>query len=148
MKRLFKKAMMTIAGVLTMCLPEAASAKAIMISEFPAVAQKMLKQNFSGHKVAMSTMDYDLFSKSYDVVFTNGDKVEFDSEGNWKEVKCKQSSVSKALIPQGIKEYLKHHYTNAIVKEIERYGNKHEVKLSNGLEITFDKDFRVIDIDD
>ena len=53
MKRLFKKAMMTIAGVLTMCLPEAASAKAIMISEFPAVAQKMLKQNFSGDKVAM-----------------------------------------------------------------------------------------------
>ncbi len=148
MKRLFKKALMAMAVIVTMCLPSTASAKAVTISEFPAAAQKMLKENFSGHKVAMSTMDYDLFSKSYDVVFTNGDKVEFDSDGNWKEIKCKQSSVPKSLIPQGIKNYLKHHYTNTTVKEIERSGNKHEVKLSNGLEITFDRNFQVIEIDD
>lgn len=137
-----------MALIAAMCLPSTASAKAVMISEFPAAAQKMLKENFSGHKVAMSTMDYDLFSKSYDVVFTNGDKVEFDSDGNWKEIKCKQSSVPKSLIPQGIRNYLKHHYTNTTVKEIERYGSKHEVRLSNGLEITFDKNFQVIEIDD
>lgn len=148
MKRLFKKALMAMALIAAMCLPSTASAKAVMISEFPAAAQKMLKENFSGHKVAMSTMDYDLFSKSYDVVFTNGDKVEFDSDGNWKEIKCKQSSVPKSLIPQGIRNYLKHHYTNTTVKEIERYGSKHEVRLSNGLEITFDKNFQVIEIDD
>lgn len=148
MKRLFKTVMMTIAGIVMMCLPTAANAKAIMLSEFPDAAQQMLKKNFSGRKVAMSTMETNLFYRNYNVVFTNGDKVEFDSDGNWKEIKCKRSPVPKNLIPQGIKNYLKHHYTNTSVKEIERYGSKHEVKLSNGMELTFDKDFRVIDIDD
>lgn len=123
-------------------------AKAIMVSDFPAAAQQTLKKNFTGRKVAMSTMENNLFSTSYDVVFTNGDKVEFDSDGNWKEIKCKHTAVPQALVPQGIKNYLKHHYTNTSIREIERYGSKHEVKLSNGLELTFDKDFRVIDIDD
>ena len=43
------------------------------------------------HLVAMAKLESGMFYKSYDVVFTNGEKVEFDKSGEWKEVRCRQS---------------------------------------------------------
>ena len=42
---------------------------------------------------ACAVMESDWFDKSYDVIFTNGDKLEFDKKGVWTEVNCKYSAV-------------------------------------------------------
>jgi hypothetical protein len=39
-------------------------------------------------------------------------------------------------------------YASTKVVELKREHNEWEVKLSNGLELTFDKQFKLIDIDD
>lgn len=31
-------------------------------------------------------MDKDIFDVTYDVMFVNGDKLEFDKQGNWKRM--------------------------------------------------------------
>ena len=49
-------------------------------------------------------METDWFDKSYDVIFTNGDKLEFDKKGVWTEVNCKYSAVPVAVVPDAIKE--------------------------------------------
>lgn len=121
--------------------------KPIQVGQLPTKAQTFITTYFKGKKVALAKQDSDLFSKSYDVIFTNGEKVEFDKSGEWTEVKCK-SAISSQIIPAAIRTYVKTNYPDASIIQIERKRNEYEVKLSNRWEITFDSQMRVIDIDD
>ena len=121
--------------------------KPIQVGQLPTKAQTFITTYFKGHKVALAKQDSDLFSKSYDVIFTNGEKIEFDKSGDWTEVKCK-SGVPTQIVPSAIRTYVKNNYPDASIIQIERKRNEYEVKLSNRWEITFDSQMRVIDIDD
>lgn len=120
--------------------------KPITVSQLPAKAQQVINQNFKGKKIAVVVQD-GMLTKSYDVMFTNGDKVEFDRNGNWTEVDCRRSAVPVALIPSAIKTYVTQNYPDAKVMEMEKDRSEYEVKLSTGMEITFNKNFQAIDID-
>lgn len=125
----------------------ASNDKPIEVSQLPQTAQQVLKKDFSKMKIALAKMESGIFDTSYDIIFTNGDKVEFDRNGNWTELKCKYSQVPVRLIPAAINSYVKKNYPSTKVLEIERDRNEYDVKLSNGIEITFNKKFQVIDID-
>jgi hypothetical protein len=125
----------------------AANDKPIEVSKLPQTAQQILKKDFSKMKIALAKMESGIFDTSYDIIFTNGDKVEFDRSGNWTELKCKYSQVPARLIPSAISNYAKKNYPGTKILEIERDRSEYDVKLSNGIEITFNKKFQVIDID-
>ena len=120
----------------------------IQIRQLPTKAQTLVTTYFKHHKVALAKMESGLFYKSYDVIFTTGEKLEFDKSGDWTEIQCKASEVPVQVLPAEIRSYVSSTYPGAKVLEIERDGKEYEVKLSNGWEITFDNQFRVIDIDD
>lgn len=121
--------------------------KPISINQMPAAAQQIIKKHFTGKKVALAKMESGLIDKSYDIIFTNGEKVEFDRKGNWTEIDCKQSSVPANLVPSQITGYVKTNYNGNKILKIEKDGSEYEVKLSNGIEVKFNKNFNVIDID-
>lgn len=121
--------------------------KPISVSQLPEVAQKLISTHFAGKKVALSKQDTEVFDKSYDVVFTTGEKIEFDRKGNWTEIDCKQSSVPSALVPQQIRSYVETNYPGTAILSIEKDRKEYEIKLSNRMEVTFNKSFQVIDID-
>lgn len=122
--------------------------KPIQVNQLPAKAQTFIATHFKDHKVAMAKEESGVFYKSYDVVFTNGEEVEFDKAGEWKEVKCRQSEVPAAIVPEVIRNYVKTNYPNERILQIELDKKEYEIRLSNRLEITFDSQMRVIDIDD
>lgn len=125
------------------------SDKPITESQLPAAARQFIKTHFPKSKIAMAKQESGFFSKEYDVIFTNGDKLEFDGKGNWTQVNCKTNSVvPAAIVPAQIKAYLKNTYPNVTIKRIEKEGSNIEVNLSNGWEITFDSKYQVVDIDD
>ena len=119
----------------------------INFNELPIPAQKTINANFAKSKVAISKKDVELFDKSYDVIFTNGDKIEFDADGVWEKISCKSSSVPKALIPATILQYVANHFPEHPIIEIEREKRGFEVELQNGMELKFDKKGKCIDID-
>ena len=80
-------------------------------------------------------------------VLQNWTKLEFDKKGNLTEIDCKQGTVPAKLIPQAIRNFLKENYPAQAVKKIEMNKNEYEVELANGLDLTFNKHFQVIDID-
>lgn len=121
--------------------------KPIQVNQLPETAQTFIKTYFSDSKVAMAKVETELFNKSYDVVFTNGNKLEFDKNGAWTEVNCRSSAVPSALIPEAIRQYATTNYPSAKIIRIEKSKHNYEVKLSNGWEIEFDMQFNVIDID-
>ena len=122
--------------------------KPIQVNQLPAKAQTFISTYFKNSKVALAKQESELFYKSYDVVFTNGDQLEFDKDGEWTEVKCRQSEVPSPIIPEAISSYVKTNYPDAKILEIERDRKEYEIKLSNRWEIKFDSQMRVIDIDD
>lgn len=122
--------------------------KPIQVGQLPSEAQTFITTYFNDRKVALAKQETELFTKSYDVIFTNGEKIEFDRSGRWTEVSCKTNGVPEAIIPQAILTYVQTNYPDAVIMQIERDRGNYEVELSNRLEITFDSQMRVIDIDD
>ena len=121
--------------------------KPISVNALPAKAQTLLNNHFNSQKVMLATIESGVVSRSYDVVLQNGTKLEFDKKGNLTEINCKQGIVPALLIPQTIKNYLKDNYAGQSVKKIEMNKNEYEVELTNGLDLTFNKHFQLIDID-
>ncbi len=121
--------------------------KPIQISQMPQKAQLFIKQHFADSNIAIAKVENDFLQKSYDIIFTDGNKVEFDRKGNWTEVNCKFSVVPQDIIPAPIQKYITTNYANAKILKIERDLTSFEVKLSNGWELTFDFKFNLIDID-
>ena len=77
----------------------------------------------------------------------NGTKLEFNKKGELTEIDCKQGVVPVKLIPLSIKNYLQNNYPRQSVKKLEIKKNEYEVELSNGMDLTFNKHFQLIDID-
>lgn len=120
--------------------------KAISPGKLPQAAMQTINTHLPGRKIAIAKVESELFSKSYTVIFTNGEKIEFDGRGRWTEVKCKRSAVPASLVPAQIAQYIRANYPDCRILEIER-DDEYEVKLSNHVEVTFNKKFEVIDID-
>lgn len=144
-----KKLALILVSLFSMCALtlRADNEKPIQESQLPAAAQQFLKQNFADRKVAFAKVETGLMSKSYEVLFSDGDQIEFDGNGNWEEIDCKFTSVPDAVIPARILEYVRANYPDATVKKIEKDRREYEVKLSNRIELTFDSRFNLTDID-
>ena len=148
MKRIFRILMIAICCMVSCnMVANAGNDKPISVNALPVKAQTLLSNHFNGQKVMLATIESGVVSRSYDVVLHNGTKLEFDKKGNFTEIDCKQGIVPAQLIPQAIKNYLKDNYAGQSVKKIEINKNEYEVELSNGLDLTFNKHFQLIDID-
>lgn len=144
MKRLMTFALICFTAAVTAC---AGDDKPITFSELPAEAQAFIKKYFDSSAIALAKMDTDFLDRDYEVIFTTGDKVEFDAKGQWTELKCTFSKVPDECIPAEIGAYVAKSYPDTKIIEIERDAKKTEVKISSGIEIEFDKNYNVIDID-
>lgn len=148
MKRILRILMIAICCMVSCnMVANADNDKPISVNTLPAKAQTLLSQHFNGQKVMLATIETGVINKCYDVVLQNGTKLEFDKKGNLTEIDCKQGKVPAKLIPQAIRNYLKKNYPAQAVKKIEMSKNEYEVELANGLDLTFNKHFQLIDID-
>lgn len=122
--------------------------RVITKEKLPLASQQFINENFGDLKISYVKEERDFLERSYEVVFTNGTKIEFMRNGDWKEVDCRYSNVPAEIIPERIVKYVSEHYSDARILQIERSRSDYEVRLSNKLELTFDKKFNIIDIDD
>lgn len=116
--------------------------------QLPAAAQQLIAKHFGELKISLVKEDRELVASNYEVVFADGTKLEFTRDGKWKEIDCRKNGVPAELVPQKINDFVANRYPEAKILQIDRDRNDYEVKLSNGLELTFDKKFNLVDIDD
>ncbi len=141
-----KLAVLLVALVAVFGVAKADNDKVIDTTQLPQAAQVFIKKYFGTNKVVIAKEDAGLFISSYDVIFADGTKLEFDNDGNWTEVKC--AAVPASLIPSQIQSKINELFPGTQVLKIERDGNGYDIKLSNRQELEFDTKFRLIDIDD
>ena len=148
MKRTMRVMMVAIACMCSYYMAATAdNDKSISVTALPAKAQTLINTHFGNQKVMLATIESGVISKSDDVVVQNGTKLEFDKKGNLTEVDCKQGAVPAQLVPQAINNHLKENHAGQSVKKIEIDKNEYDVELTNGMDLTFNKHFQLIDID-
>ena len=147
MKKTLTSFVIAVLTIATASCMHASDDVVISVSDLPQTAQTTISNYFSGKKIAVVKKDKDLFDIDYEVIFTDADKIEFDSKGNWTDIECKNSSVPAALVPEEITSYVATNYPNAKIIELEKERKKYDVKLNNGFELEFNTKFEVIKIE-
>lgn len=121
----------------------------ITVGELPAPSRQLVDTYFKEVGVSYAKVDEEWFDKEYKVVLVNGVKLAFRKDGSWKEIDCRYNGeVPADLVPTAITGYLGQNFQERRVVCIERDRRGYEVRLDNGLELEFDADFRLVDIDD
>lgn len=120
----------------------------ITFNELPEAAKEFVHKHFGKEQVSHVTLDNDIIDKEYTLVFASGTKLEFNGDGDWKEVDCRYTEMPQGLVPEQINNYIKNNYPNSKIREIKREHGGWEVKITGGLELTFNRDFKLVDIDD
>lgn len=129
-------------------LPASAKDRIITLGELPVAAQHFVKDHFGTVQISYVKVDEEFFGKDYKVIFVDGSKVEFSKEGDWTEVDCRYRQLPLAIVPTPIRDYVARQFTGRKFVSIERDNRYYEVKLDNGLELKFDKEFRLVEVDD
>ena len=143
-----KKIITILLSLATFTFCAFADDKPIDYEQLPSAAKTFVKAEFPALSVLYVTRDTDLLDTTYDVHFTNGLKIEFNSRGEWKEISTKTATIDSKYIPRQIIDAVATRWPGEKFKKIERYKYSYEVELTNSLELKFDKKFRLTEIDD
>ncbi len=120
----------------------------LTIRDLPVSAQSLLHRHFKGNEIKSIKKESSFGIDTFEVQLTDGTELEFNSRTGWTEIDCKEQNLPTELLPAAILEYVNKNYPNAPVRKIERQKTGFEIELSNEVEIKFDKEFEVTDIDD
>lgn len=116
------------------------------LTDLPNAAQAFVKKHFTAEKPVLVTIDKDVTGNTYEVSFSSGNSVDFDRRGEWKEVECRPE-VPTAIVPAQILKLVQNNYPEAKIIKIDRDKRGYEVELSTRIELKFDKNCNLIEID-
>ena len=106
-----------------------------------------ITEHFQNEKIAFAKEDRDLFKVTYEIVLTDGTKLEFRRNGDWKEIKRLRISIPEGIVPQEAAAKVKELYPNSVITKAEYDDNDLELELDNGLELKFGKEYELIGLD-
>ncbi len=145
MKKLFLLLIASILGFMPMLADDD---KMITREELPEKAQVFIDKHFANVDVLYAKAERDMgVVTSYDVVMDRDVKLEFNRKGEWKSVNCHRNRVPNSVLPKRILDYVNNKFVKAYVVEIERNMMGYDVKLSNDLDLEFDKEGNFLRID-
>lgn len=139
-KRLFLAALMCV----IMSATTFASDRVIAVNQLPAAAQTFINQTFPGATIMYAEID----DGKYEVHLNDGTEINFDRKGNWDKVDCKLKAVPAHLIPATIASNVETQFSGTVITKIDKERNGYEIELSNGLDLKFNRQGLLIEIDD
>lgn len=147
MKRLFT--LLAIALVATTTL--LAASRTISASDLPRKAQLFIERYYGSPNIHHIKVDSRFLGgvSEYEVTINNGTEIDFDRDGEVKEIYCAGiSTVPNEVLPFEIRDFLNKNYPGQQVVKLEVKKKKYEVKLRSGIELLFSRDGRFLGIDD
>ena len=145
-----KKSVLFFAALVCMLMHSVSSFagdRIIPAEQLPAAAKTFIQKTFPGQTVSYAKIDFDGRKKD-EVHLSKGVEVDFDKNGNWDKVDCNYSAVPASLVPANIANYVKTHFAGAKVVKIDKERHGYDVELSNDLELKFNKQGQLMNIDD
>lgn len=143
MKRIFTIIAIVVASVSMV----RADDRPVSFNQLPAAAQSFISMNFPDDSISYATVDDDFIRPDYNVVLVSGLKIQFEHDGSMEMISSR-TGIPADMVPVQIREYVKVHYPDAFFTEYEVGRKSYEVKLSNRLELKFNKNYILVEIDD
>ncbi|MBD5356090.1 MAG: hypothetical protein HDR88_03675 [Bacteroides sp.] len=110
-------------------------------TELPKAAQTFLSKHFPGDEVLKAEKEQGRRGMEYEVDLKSGTEVDFQENGDWKEVKAARgNAVPETIIPAAIAKYVSTNFNGQSIVEISRKRGGYEVELSNGTELKLTED--------
>lgn len=124
-----------IAVVLVVALAAvSARDKIVSADALPKAAKDFIAANFAGKTVQYVEHEFN----EYEVQLSDRSEIKFDGNGNWESIKCYEGVPAGAL-PASVTSYVGSNFADAKIVEAEKDWNSIELKLSNRMEVFFDK---------
>ena len=114
--------------------------KTVKAGNLPSTVQQFVKENFSKAKIVTVTQESD--DLDYNLVLSDGTKLEFGKDNQWSEICNKKGQIPVKLIPQGVSSYVKTHFAHRAVVCIERSSKGYDVALNNHKHFQLDLNFK------
>ena len=106
--------------------------------KLPLAAQEFLAEHYPQQTPALVERAYDDFRITYEVFFHTGAHVRFSCRGAFRALDSRQLPIPAAIVPEAVRAYAAKHYPGAAVTKLEHERREWEVRLSNGVELSFD----------
>ena len=121
----------------------------IQENQLPDTAQKFIKNNFGSESIQNIIKEANRMGDEYQVQLSNGIKIEFNANGEWKEVKSElpNQSVGSIFLPQVTRDYLSKNYADIGIKSVDLDAKGIDVELLNNVDLKFDTNGNFIRID-
>ncbi|EGJ72514.1 hypothetical protein Bcop_2361 [Bacteroides coprosuis DSM 18011] len=143
-----KKTLTVFVLVLSTIIFFTGRANAQNMSQLPNAAQTFIKTYFPKLQISKIEEDDKIYeTKSFEVIFTNGYEVTFDSKGVWFVVDCQEDAIPEALIPVNINSYVKKNFPGDFITQIEVIKGEYDIELQSDLSLLFDRkgNFKSVD---
>lgn len=139
-----------VSGIFALVLlMTACSDKPVAPEQLPAPVRTFIQQNFPGQTISFATKDLEITGWQYDVVLADGTQIDFDTDKMWDKIQCTMGNpVPTALIPAQIAAHLRTNFPDAMVLKIDKENYGYEVELANGLELKFNQQGALMEVDD
>ena len=126
----------------------ACSDKPVAPTQLPQEIQSFVQQTFPGQAITYAVKDWEMFGYKYDVVLADGTQIEFDSDNLWDKVESRINPVPTTMIPPPVMTYVQTNFPAVAIVKIdkERYG--YDVELANDLELKFNHQGALMEMDD
>ena len=141
------KRILTIFAALAFSLACTAEDRPVLSDQLPTAAKTFIKTNFPDAEISYATVDDDLVTPDYEVVLSNGARIQFSNDGALEKIECR-AGVPDQVVPVQIREYVATYYSGAVIVEYEIAKRRYEIGLSNGLDLKFNTKFNVVELDD
>ena len=144
-----QKSVISIAFAFIIMLSLAAcSDRPVAPTQLPPAIQTFVQQNFPNQAITYAEKDWELFGTKYDVMLADGTQLNFDTDNIWDKVESHMNPIPTQMVPAPIATYLGTNFPAVAIVKIdkERYG--YEVELANGLEMKFNKQGALMEMDD
>lgn len=121
--------------------------KIVKADDLPAKASSYLSTHYSAVPVSQVVKERDDLKTSWYVYLNNGSKLEFDGDGDIKEIEG-TTKIPDTVFPVLILNYVQTNYPAAFIKGWDWENTTQDVKLSTGITLEFDHNGNFLRIDD
>ena len=143
------KHLISMGIVALVLLMSACSDKHVTADQLPEPVKAFLQQNFPGQTVSYAEKDLEMTGYQYDVFLADGTQVEFDTNNDWDKITGTITNpVPTALIPAPIVTHLQANFPDALITKLDKDNYGYEVELANGLELKFNQQGALMEVDD
>lgn len=139
-----------VSGIFALVLlMTACSDKSVAPEQLPVPVRTFIQQTYPGENITFAQKDLELTGWKYEVFLADGTHVEFDTDDMWDKIESPVARpVPLQLIPAPITSHLQANFPGAVVTKIDKERNGYEIELANGMELKYNKQGVLREMDD